>query len=486
MKIYLAGDVSKGYADWTVLTEKKTVLVENFQLDDTFDGHSKLYEVLENLHTKYDISQIFAAVESTGGYENNWFNTLKQFQNVFNMSVARINPSGVCFNRLASMRRNVTDAISALSIAEFMINHPENIPYDEEEYWKGLRRHWNFIEMQKKQRTQTINQLETIIYCANPMLMRYKIESFPNWLLELIIRCPTSEMLAKADAEELSKIPYLSKPKAELLILEAQDSIASATDKNSQMLVKQIALQIKMFNDTIKAQEQLIENEFSCTETELLKSFKGIGTVSAIGLLLEIGTVVRFPTVKALCSYFWVHPKFKMSGDKLVGVKMSKQGSPNMRKILFNIVKGAINYNTHIKDIYEGKVAEGKSKMSALGICMHKVLRIVYGILKNKKEYDPQVDKRNKEYSKEKEQTKVLMETANIQNGRRVQEFDSKAPISRKQTKKRVEHVQTLLEVKAKKEQKEVDPKSENKEEHALSQCDITTQSAGSTCSSKN
>jgi len=453
MKIFLAGDVSKGYADWTVLTEKKAVLFENFQVDDTFEGHSKLYNILEDIYTKHKVTEMFAAVESTGGYENNWFNSLKQFQSVFNIKVARINPTGVCFNRLASSRRNVTDAISALSIAEFMINHPESIPYDIEEYWKWLRRHWNFIEMQKKQKTQTINQLETILYGANPGLMRYKVDFFPNWLLELIIVCPTAEMLAKADAKELSKIPYLSESKAAFIISEAQDSIASASDKNTQVLIRQIAAQIKMFNEAIKTQEQIIENEFVSTETDLLKTFKGIGTVSAIGLLLEIGTIARFPNVKALCCYFGVHPKFKMSGDKIAGVKMSKQGSANMRKILFNIVIGAINFNPHIKGIYEEKVKEGKSKMSALGICMHKVLRIIFGILKNKKAYDPEIDAQNKEYSKEKEQTKVLMETASIENGRRIQAFDSTAPISRKQTKKRAEHAQTLLELKLNKEQ---------------------------------
>ena len=47
------------------------------------------------------------------------------------------------------MKRNVTDAISALSIAEYMINHPENIAYDQDEKWKTLCRHWNFVEMQK-------------------------------------------------------------------------------------------------------------------------------------------------------------------------------------------------------------------------------------------------------------------------------------------------------------------------------------------------
>jgi len=31
MKLYLGGDVSKGYADWVILSEKKQAVLDNFQ-----------------------------------------------------------------------------------------------------------------------------------------------------------------------------------------------------------------------------------------------------------------------------------------------------------------------------------------------------------------------------------------------------------------------------------------------------------------------
>lgn len=459
MKLYLGGDVSKGYADWVILSEKKQTVLENFQLDDTYAGHCKLYSALEAYFGKHLGLEMYAAVESTGGYENNWYNTLKSYQKVFNLKVVRINPLGVNYNRKASMKRNVTDAISAVSIAEYMINHPENIAYDQDEKWKTLCRHWNFVEMQKQQRVQTINQLETILYCANPTLMRYKKGDLPNWLLELIIQCPTADKLARAKPEKLAKIPYLSLARAKELVAEANQNIASATDRNAEILVTQIALQIKSFDQNIKSQMELIERDLICPEIELLKSFKGISTISAIGLLLEIETIERFPTVKGFSCYFGLHPKFKQSGDKIIGVRMSKQGSKNMRKILFNIAKGAITYNPLITEVYEKKISHGMSKMAAIGVCMHKILRIIYGMLKNKQAYNPLIDKQNYERSKEKQQDKLQQENTNIDKSRRYQEFDVKAPISRKQTKKR--------------------------REHDLSQCEITSHSTGSTCSSE-
>jgi transposase len=396
MKLYLGGDVSKGYADWVILSEKKQAVIENFQLDDTYAGHCKLYSMLEAYFDTHPGLEIYAAVESTGGYENNWFNTLKSYQKVFNLKVARINPMGVNLNRRASMKRNVTDAISALSIAEYMINHPDNIAFDHEDKWKTLCRHWNFVEMQKSQRTQTINQLETILYCANPTLIRYKKDNLPNWLLELIIKFPTAEKLAKAKPEKLAKIPYLTLARAKTLVAEAKQNIASATDKNAEILVSQIARQIKAFDQNIKSQMRLIEQELICPEIEILKSFNGIDTISAIGLLLEIEAIERFPTVKGFSCYFGLHPKFKQSGDKIIGVRMSKQGSKNMRKILFNIAKGAITYNPLIRSVYEKKLSQGMSKMAAIGVCMHKILRIIYGMLKNKQAFNPLIDKQVK------------------------------------------------------------------------------------------
>ena len=38
MNYYLGIDVSKGYADFTMLNEKFETVVENFQLDDNFEG----------------------------------------------------------------------------------------------------------------------------------------------------------------------------------------------------------------------------------------------------------------------------------------------------------------------------------------------------------------------------------------------------------------------------------------------------------------
>jgi transposase len=131
---YLGIDVSKGYADFIILNSQKKVVVsqkkvvvENFQLDDTFDGHCLLYELLSHFFRDHPESMVSAAVESTGGYENNWYNALLAFQGSLNLQTARLNPLGVYHDSKAEMKRNVTDKISAKSVAEYMIGHPEKV-----------------------------------------------------------------------------------------------------------------------------------------------------------------------------------------------------------------------------------------------------------------------------------------------------------------------------------------------------------------------
>jgi hypothetical protein len=38
-------------------------------------------------------------------------------------------------------------------------------------------------------------------------------------------------------------------------------------------------------------------------------------------------------------------------------------------------------------------------KMAAIGLCMHKTLRIIYGMLKHNMAFDPEIDRKNREKS---------------------------------------------------------------------------------------
>jgi hypothetical protein len=188
--------------------------------------------------------------------------------------------------------------------------------------------------------------------------------------------------------------------------------------------------QIKQLQKSIIEHIKTVKRENQLPEIELLKSFNGIDDISALGLLMEIQDINRYPEVKNLASFFGVHPVFKESGDGKSGFKMSKKGRRIPRQILFMVALAAIRTNPLIREIYNRKLDEGMTKMAALGLCMHKILRIIYGMLKHNRPFDENIDRTN-QLRKSKRVIKK------ISKRRRYQSFDTKAPVSARQSKKR-------------------------------------------------
>ena len=432
---YLGIDVSKGYSDFVILDFKKVPVVKGFQLDDTFEGHSRLYEILKRFLVDHPKAVLYAGVESTGGYESNWYKLLLSFNDSLNIQAARLNPSGVAYNSKADLKRNKTDKISAQSVAEFLISHPEKVTYQVHDFLTGIRKQWGFIQILKKQCTQFRNQLQSLLYISNPELLNFCKNGMSDWVLRLLLTHPTAEKLKRARAKTLAKIPYVSVDRAKELISNAKKSVASSTEPAIAQLITDTVFQILNIETAIKKQVDLLETQGSdIQEVKLLQTFKGIGSFSAIGLYLEIGSISRFKSAKKLSAFWGLHPVYKGSGDVEGGYKMSKQGRKNPRKILFTVALSAIESNPVIAPLYQNLLQQGRAKMDAIGICMHKIVRIIYGILKNNQAFDPEIDKANRRRS-----LPDITSDPKPMKTRRFQSYDIKAPISRRQSKKRLE-----------------------------------------------
>jgi len=434
---YLGIDVSKGYADFVILNDKKQPIEANFQLDDTFDGHCHLYEILYTFCENHPECTIYAAVESTGGYEDNWFNSLVKFQGTLNLRTARLNPLGVNANSKADLKRNVTDKISAQNVAEYMIAHPEKVSYQHHDQLASLRKQWGFINMLTKQSSQLFNQLEPLLYTANPEVLTYCKNGMPGWVLKLLMRYPTASDLSRAKVVSVARIPYISSARARELVAAAKRSVASSTDTITAQLIVETVKQILHLKKIIASQIDLMAKHCSVPEVDLLKSFIGIKDYSAIGLILQIQSAERFPSVKKLASFFGLHPVYKISGDGVGRFRMSKKGRKEPRQILFMVTLTAIRSNPLIRGIYLEHIQKGMEKMAAIGLCMHKILRIIYGMLKHNMAFYPEIDWKNrgKMY-----QSRTRL---NKDKTRRYQDFDARAPISRRQNSKRKEQKQS-------------------------------------------
>ena len=424
------------------LERRKKIVEPNFQLDDTAAGHRSLFKLLRSFSDKHPGCVIYAALESTGGYENNWYECLKDFGQTLSLRVARLNPALVKADREAGLKRNKTDALSAWEVAAYQISHPEKINYEDDSY-PILRKRWQLIQLLLKQKTQLLGQLDSLLYISMPELLVFCRDGYDNWLLQILQHYPTYEALRAAGVAGLKKLPYVGTKKAERLMkLIAPEHSIGGSDVVSGQILQAVCEQILHLANQIATQKKLLEQNYEEAKVEItiLTSFKGIGVFSAVGLLLNILDIARFPTVKHLVSYFGLHPEIKCSGDGVWRVCMSKKGRAEPRAILFMVTLAAIGHNPLIKELYQKRLAQGMHKMAAIGMCMHKILRIVYGMLKHQTRFDANSDRKN--------QAKARTEKSEIPNDkkRRLQAFDDDAPISRRQNRKRKEQEQAFAE----------------------------------------
>ncbi len=347
------------------------------------------------------------------------------------IQVARINPLGVYHSNKANLKHVTTDKTSAFSIAEYLINHGDNVIYGSTDYFVNLRRQRAFVQLLKSQKTQLLNQFQSLCYDAFPEIVKYFNSGVPDWVLKLMRKYPTAAKLAKVSPKSVSKIPYISEEKALELIKLAKNSVASSQGTIIEKLVRATIDQIMNNTNIIKEQVALMVAECQLPEFELLKTIPGISDWSAMDLLIEIGSIERFSSVKKLVSYFGLNPTFKQSGDGLSKVMMSKQGRVEPRRVLFMTVMSGLGSKSFIKKTYDRFCSRGMMPMVAIGACMHKVARIIYGMLRNNTAFDENIDIKNQEKMIHK--SLVVKESKD----RRYQKFDNEAPISRRQNKKR-------------------------------------------------
>ncbi len=433
---YMGIDVSKGYADFIIMDSAKKPIDSSFQLDDTAAGHRRLFSYLADFFATHPGATLYAAVESTGGFENNWYNALLTATETLSLHVARLNPALIYFNSKAHAQRNKTDITSAKEIARYQIEQPEKVLYNQSHY-PQLSRLWTMNRLYKKQKTQLVNQFEAHLYHSMPELIRFCRHGVPSWLLQVIVRYPSYQALHNAGVDTLSQLPYMSRARAQRLLDRVQEHVGTS-DNVSAHVLKTMAQEILHKTMLIKEQKTYLEKNYHEAQhhIDLLCTFKGIGIYSAVGLLLNIGDIERFPSAKHLASYFGLHPALKQSGDGSWRSRMSKKGRSEARGILYMVAYGSIQHNPLIRALYQRLVAKGMSRAAALGVCMHKIARIIYGMLKNDTAFDETIDEKQRARAHNTNEKKIT------NKNRRLQDFDDNAPISRRQYKKRKKHIQ--------------------------------------------
>ncbi len=156
--------------------------------------------------------------------------------------------------------------------------------------------------------------------------------------------------------------------------------------KHIEFLIKQTSQEVLSRLEQIELNEKYLIDLFKDNEdVKLLMTIPGIGIKTAVLLMMEIEELNRFENAKKLSAFFGVNPQFKQSGDGAWAYHMSKKGRPVVRALLYTSALCGIKYNPIVKQRYAAARAKGKNHYDAMGVVMHKLLRIVFGVLKSKR-----------------------------------------------------------------------------------------------------
>jgi transposase len=443
---FLAADVSKGYADFVLWDRQGNALESTFKLMDNKEGHQQAKQLVKEFMKLYMLSELYVGMESTGGYENNWFILFKSMRTEGVSRVMRINPKAVKAMGAARMARTITDAVSADNIAHYMLSfadHSNTCCYAADNNFKTVRHVGAWIRNINKQVTQTVNHLEKLVYQSFPELLLYCRHGFPDWLLNLLQKYPLPSDIIKAGKSRLSKLDFITEQKAAAIIDKAKNTVAGqGHDELLSATIKSMVTLLNCNRQQIALQKKALINQFKeAHEVQLLDSIPGIAAETAILLMMDIESIDNYSGAKQLCAHFGLHPTFKQSGDGTWALRLSKVGRSSVRGLLYMPALTAVRSNAYFKNLYAMQRGKGKKHKQAMCVIMHKMLCIAFGILKSKKPFDIEtlqhnLDKGGQKQKEALEKQKLNNKEKKTQRERYVGESQLEAPISRKQSKR--------------------------------------------------
>lgn len=152
--------------------------------------------------------------------------------------------------------------------------------------------------------------------------------------------------------------------------------------------IRQLENTIAKIEKQIKA--LLKEQPELARQIQLAQSISGVGLLTAAVAVAELPPIEAFDHAGQAVAFAGLDPKRKTSGDTIATApRQSKMGSRLLRKNLYMAALCALRKNPVIAALGQRLVAKGKTGKLAVGAAMRKLLRLIFGVLKNQKPFDP-------------------------------------------------------------------------------------------------
>jgi transposase len=156
-----------------------------------------------------------------------------------------------------------------------------------------------------------------------------------------------------------------------------------------------IEAHVAFLNEQVESIKQRLHQHIHTHENlahqqALLVSIAGIGEKTAAIVLAEIGALALFNSARQLAAFAGLTPQEFTSGSSVKGkTRLCKIGNPRLRKALYFPALTSIRHCPQIRAFRERLLKAGKTKMQVVGAVMHKLIRVIYGVLKSGLPFDP-------------------------------------------------------------------------------------------------
>ncbi|MDO8725824.1 MAG: IS110 family transposase [Candidatus Methanoperedens sp.] len=395
--LYVGIDVSKDKSDICIKDKLGNDLIHRLIIANKKADLGHLYETIERIRSKTPgNSDIIFGMEATGIYSLPLYSALTRDGH----KVKLYNPIQTNGFRKMNIRKTKTDPIDAAIIADMLrFSEPPQVnPIKDLNLYQLrelVRIRDRLIDKQTVCKVQLVRNIDTIWpdyssvmksatgATSIAILKKYSVpskvraESFEKFYE--LVKMKSRSKISRTMAEEI----YTHA--GNILTIPELDSIISVE-------IKTLITELELYDEQIRSIEKRIDQMMNLIDSKIM-SIPGIGDTLGPMILGEIGDAQRFPTAKKLIAFAGLDPIVSQSGrfENKSG-RISKRGSPLLRKGLFLAANVARQNDENLKRFYDKKISEGKHHYSALNAVAAKVLRIVYWVLKNDKEYQTQVN----------------------------------------------------------------------------------------------
>jgi transposase len=379
--IYLGIDIAKITHFAIVMNDNGEELVPVFSFNNDIKGFQLLLSKLE----PFDKSDIVVGLESTAHYANNLVYFL--FDHKYNIAV--INPIQTAALKKTNIRKTYTDKTSTRTIVKSLILNGYRLFSQQDLLSLRLKNLCRFRGKIKKSKARLKIQLLTYIDLSFPELQFF-------FKSGLHIKTCYSILMKHSDPDEIAALHLtylgnlLSKSsrghfgREEAIALKslAKSSVGSGSATVTIQITQSIS-QIELLEKQIKELEEIIISIMIKIDSVIM-SIPGIGYLNGAMILGEIGSISRFNHPSKLLAFAGLDPVVKQSGKfKAKEVRMSKRGSKMLRYALINAAWNVSLNNKTFNDYFKLKRSQCNHHFAALGHVAHKLVRVIYKMLKD-------------------------------------------------------------------------------------------------------